>query len=387
MAEEGKPNVIGGFEALAGELISGVGIPDPDNNIPEIDPEEIKRDEEEEESIEKEIEDREDELTEDEKVELEKLKAEEEEAEEPEEKEDPEEIAADELDFGEWESPLTKMVQEELYKELGWDLDEDEQFDSVKDLVDYLKTNVETASKPNYSSQEIENLDSFIKSGGKLEDYLVGVPAGSIDLENVDLTDGAMQKEVVKEHLSKVMGYKEDRIKRTITRYEEGGILEDEAEEAAELLKEYKATSQKKLLDDQDNYAKEAVKSQQKFYSDVEERVKALKEIRGIPISSGDKDALLDYMFKPGSNGKTKYQTDYMSSVGNFIESAFFTRDKDKNTLVNNAKKSAKSDAYKEIHRKIKASKGKRQKSSGSQDIDISSGTLGNLGQSLIKKN
>ena len=111
-----------------------------------------------------------------------------------------------------------------------------------------------------------------------------------------------------------------------------------------------------------------------------------MKDIRGIKVSNREKQDLLDYIFKPDSDGRTKYQREYASNVQYLIESAFFTQDKDNNTFVTKAKQSAKSDAYKELHQKIKASKGKRQKSSGGQEECEVSDTLGKLGHSLIRK-
>ena len=242
------------------------------------------------------------------------------------------------------------------------------------------------ASKPRYATEELQKLDDFVKQGGKVEDYFTKVPGGTMDLEDPDLTSESVQKDVIRELLATVNNYKEERIKRTLARYEDGGILEEQAEDAVELLKEYKTDKQQKLLNDQENYSKDIEVQQQKFYSDVEESIKDLKDVRGIRISSKDKQDLLDYIFKPESDGRTKYQREYASNVQHLIESAFFTKDKDKNTLVTKAKQSAKSDAYKELHQKIKASKGKRQKSSGGQDDGKISDTLGMLGRSLIKK-
>ena len=108
---------------------------------------------------------------------------------------------------------------------------------------------------------------------------------------------------------------------------------------------------------------------------------------RATPKVIASKKELLDYIFKPESDGRTKYQREYASNVQHLIDSAFFTKDKDKNTLVTKAKQSAKSEAYKELHQKIKASKGKRQKSSGGQNEGGEvSDTLSKLGHSLIRK-
>jgi len=381
MAEESKPNVFGGFEALAGEILDKPH----QKEIPEIEPEkllkkEVETEEEEEEEVE---------LTEDEKLELEENESEEEAEEEVEEETEKETTILDSDDIfslGEYESPLTKLFQKELYDELGWEVDEDEEVATAKELVEKLNTAVSESSKPQYASEELQSLDDFVKQGGKLQDYFNKTPGGTMDLTDPDLTSEVVQKDIVREYLSAVRGYKEERIKRTLSRHEEGGILEEEAEDALELLKEYKSDSQKRLLDAQEKYADNVEKQQQNFYFDVQDNIKNLKDIRGIKISGKDKQELLDYIFKPESDGRTKYQKEYASNVNHLIESAFFTKDKDKNTLVTKAKQSAKSDAYKEIHQKIKASKGKRQKSSGGQDESEGSGTLGMLGHSLIRK-
>lgn len=386
MAEKNKPSVFGGFEALADTLIGNPGsLNDPDENIPEIDPDDLTDDPEEDET-------EEDELTEDELEELKKKRDKDEEDEEEEEAEESDEDKTDdeseEEGLGEYEPDFVKLLQEEIYKELDWEVEEDESFDSVKDLFDFVKEQVKEASKPQYANDELYKLDEFVRSGGDLIDYFQGVAGGTMNLDNVDLASESTQKAVIREYLSQVRGYKEDRIERTINRHEEGGILEEEAEDALELLKEYKTEQQEKLLEEQKNYSQQVQKQQQKFYSDVEKRVKDLKDIRGINISDREKNDLLDYIFKPRSDGKTKYQEEYASdAVMNLIESAFFTKDRDKNTLVAKAKQSAKSDAYKEIHRKIKASKDKRQKGSGSQDKDDASDILARFGQSLIRKN
>jgi len=379
-----EQNVFGGFEALAGEILKTPG----NDGIPEVDPEKLLEEEENEEEEESE----EEELTEDEKLEQGVSDDDDDEEEEEEVEEDDKDKSkvgdedAELGEFEEYEAPLTKLFQEQLYEELGWDLDEDDKKATIKELVEYMNEVVGEASKPQYATEELQKLDDFVKQGGKVEEYFTKVPGGTMNLEDPDLTSESVQKDVIRELLSTVNGYKEERIKRTLTRYEDGGILEEQAEDAVELLKEYKADRQQKLLDGQENYAKDVQKQQQKFYSDVELSIKDLKDIRGIKVSNREKQDLLDYIFKPDSDGKTKYQKEYASNVQHLIESAFFTKDKDKNTLVTKARQSAKSDAYKELHQKIKASKGKRQKSSGGQDDGEVSDTLGMLGRSLIKK-
>ena len=76
---------------------------------------------------------------------------------------------------------------------------------------------------------------------------------------------------------------------------------------------------------------------------------------------------------------------DYMSDVKNLIESAYFTKQGDK--LISAAKKTATSDAYKDLHQKLKASKGKRHAGGGSQNQSESSDSLTSLlGKTLLKQ-
>jgi valyl-tRNA synthetase len=185
--------------------------------------------------------------------------------------------------------------------------------------------------------------------------------------------------------LLKEKGYNSDRIQKTIDRYEKAETLEEEANDAVELLKEYKATKQEKLLDEQKKVAADTAIKQQNFFENVQNNIKSLDNVRGIKISSKEKSDLLDYIFKPESDGLTKYQKEYMGDIKNLIESAYFTKQGD--ALINEAKKKGSSDAYKEFHQKLKANKGKRSKNSGSLESGSDSDLiLSSLSKSLLNK-
>ena len=53
----------------------------------------------------------------------------------------------------------------------GWSVDEDERPKNVDELVDYIKNVVETNSVPEYADERIEQLDQYVKNGGKFEDF------------------------------------------------------------------------------------------------------------------------------------------------------------------------------------------------------------------------
>ena len=61
-------------------------------------------------------------------------------------------------------------------------------------------------------------------------------------------------KMVLKEHL-KNQGYSDAQVDRRLTRYDEAGVLEDEATDALEMVKEHNEKESQRLLDHQQNEA------------------------------------------------------------------------------------------------------------------------------------
>ena len=95
-------------------------------------------------------------------------------------------------------------------------------------------------------------MDNFVKNGGNLRDYFE--IDGELDLEEISIEDDEVnQKLVVKEFL-KEKGFNAKQIEKKLSKYEDAGLLEDEAEDALEALKEIKELQQ--LLKDQENQAK-----------------------------------------------------------------------------------------------------------------------------------
>lgn len=236
---------------------------------------------------------------------------------------------------------------------LGWEFGENEEKPTTIDsLIDYFQNIIEEESKPQYSSEEVEALDNFVKQGGKLQDYLK-IDA-EIDLDSIDLEDEGSQKIIVKA-LLKEKGFSQKQIDKKISKYEDAGLLEDEAQDAVEDLKEIREEKKKQLLAYQERAFKQYKKQQQEFYDSVVEEIKDLKNIRGIAIPEKDKRELIDYIFKPGADGKTKYQSDYIKGgVKNLIESAYFTKNADK--LIQAAKREGNNSAVDRFKQSLKTS-------------------------------
>lgn len=229
-----------------------------------------------------------------------------------------------------------------LSEQLGWDdVDDGEKPKTAEELIEYFRDVIEENSVPNYASEEVEKLDEFVRNGGNLKDYF-SIDA-DLDLDNIEVEDNEInQKLIVKEFL-KEKGFSTKQIEKKITKYEDAGILEDEATDALEALRDIKAERKEKLLEQQQKQAREAEKQQQEFFQNVVSEIKGMNSIYGIDIPEKDKRALLEYIFKPDANGVTKYQKDYAKSLKNLITSAYFTMKGD--SLITIAKQKGRKDA------------------------------------------
>lgn len=235
-------------------------------------------------------------------------------------------------------------------EEMGLEVEEGEDKPTtVEELCEYFREMIEENSTPEYASEEVAQLDEFVRNGGKLEDYFKAAPA--IDYETFDTTIEENQKRIVRELLA-AKGFNEKQIARKIEKYEDAGILEDEAEDALEAMKDIAEERKEQLLAQQKKENEQRVERQQRFVDDVVTNIKSLKDIRGIAIPEKDKKALLNYIFKADADGLTQYQKDYSKSVKNLIESAYFTMKGD--TLLDTAKKIGTSSAIKTLKQSLK---------------------------------
>ncbi len=237
-----------------------------------------------------------------------------------------------------------------LADKLGWDIAEDEEVpQNVESLISYFQDVIEESSKPEYASDEIQKLDEFVKNGGELKDYLT--IEKELNIDELDMDEEENQKYVVKA-LLKAKGFSEKQIDKKISKYEDAGLLEDEAEDAVEDLKQIREEQKEQLLAQQKKQYAEYQKRQQTFYNNVVDEIKGLDNIRGISIPEKDKRVLINYILKPDADGKTQYQKDYAKGgVKNLIESAYFTMNADK--LLEAAKRAGNNSAIDKLKRSL----------------------------------
>lgn len=284
-------------------------------------------------------------------------------------------------ELSEFEEDISKYLKSKLVDEIGIDFPEDLEIKSVSDIVNYLDELVEEASKPKYASQDIEKLDEYVKNGGDLKKFYADVYAAELNIADVDLTNESDQKKVLTEHL-KSQGLNDGLIKKKIARWEESGVLEEEAEEAYELLKDGLSKKSEKLLEDQKKERQIVEQRQREFIGSVEKTISEMKDVRGINLSKAEKKELMDYMLRSTKTGRTQYQEDYMSNIRNLIESAYFTKNGD--SLISKVKNQAASATYKDLQNKLKSKKSKRVVSSSDNLAGNTNFGLGALSKALL---
>lgn len=242
---------------------------------------------------------------------------------------------------------------EVLSEKLGWSIDEDDEIpQTAEELVKYFQDIIEEESKPTYANDEVARLDEYIKNGGDIKTYLK-IDA-ELNLDEIEIEDDETNQKLVLKEFLKEKGFSSKSIEKKLQKYADAGLLEDEAEDALEALKEIKEQKKEQLLADQKKQYEEQTKRQQEFFNTVVSEIKGLDNIRGIKIPEKDKKTLMDYMFKPDSDGVTKYQKDYAKNPKNLIESAYFTMKGD--ALINIAKKEGNKNAFDKFKSNLKSS-------------------------------
>ena len=206
----------------------------------------------------------------------------------------------------------------------GWSVDEDEKPKNVDELVDYIKNVVETNSVPEYADERIEQLDQYVKNGGKFEDFYQ-TQQRTMSYDNIDIEDESNQKQVVRDYY-KLQGMSDEQINRKIERYEDADMLEDEATDAVNYLKAYEEQRAQYMAQQQEAQRQAQEQQAIQFAQDLTNGINNLTNIRGISIPKEDKKALYDYITKTDADGLTAYQKEFNGNlVNNLIESAYFT--------------------------------------------------------------
>ena len=239
---------------------------------------------------------------------------------------------------------------------LGWnmaDIDEKDRPLTVDDLTKYLSEVVRQNSVPQYADDRIQQLDEYVKNGGRFEDFYTAQQQRE-SFDNIDMEDESNQKAIVRE-LLKYDGYTDEQINKRISRYEDADMLMEESEDALERLKTIRQQEIEENSRRQEEYARAQEEQAREFYQNVTSEINSLTNIRGIAIPKEDRKALFDYIFKVDQNGVSQYQKDFNQNMTkNLIESAYFTMKAD--TLIKGAERQGETSAAEKLRKMLRHS-------------------------------
>ena len=101
------------------------------------------------------------------------------------------------------EAQQVGLLFDAIGQQLGWnmnDIDEKDRPLTVEELTNYWAETIKQNSVPQYADDRIQQLDEYVKNGGKFEDFYQKQQE-SLTLDNIDMEDETNQKAVIRELL------------------------------------------------------------------------------------------------------------------------------------------------------------------------------------------
>ena len=254
------------------------------------------------------------------------------------------------------EAQQVGLLFDAIGESFGWNMDDVKEEDrplTVDDLTHYMREVVQQNSVPQYADDRIQQLDEYVKNGGKFEDFY-GKQQQSLSYDNIDMEDEDNQKAIVSE-LLRYSGYTDDQIKNKISRYEDADMLEEESADALDRLKQIKQHELEIAQQQQAAYLQQQEEQSKQFYNDCMNQIKSLSSIRGVQIPKEDRAKLADYIFNVDQDGVSKFQKDYNNQenfINNLLTTAYITMKGD--SFISTAKRDGESSATEKLRKMLR---------------------------------
>lgn len=254
------------------------------------------------------------------------------------------------------EAQQVGLLFDAIGESFGWNMDDVKEEDrplTVDDLTHYMREVVQQNSVPKYADERIQQLDEYVKNGGKFEDFY-GKQQQSLSYDNMDMEDEDNQKAIVSE-LLRYSGYTDDQIKNKISRYEDADMLEEESADALDRLKQIKQHELEVAQQQQAAYLQQQEEQSKQFYNDCMNQIKSLSSIRGVQIPKEDRAKLADYIFNVDQDGVSKFQRDYNNQenfINNLLTTAYITMKGD--SFISTAKRDGESSATEKLRKMLR---------------------------------
>ena len=200
----------------------------------------------------------------------------------------------------------------ELQKEKGLiDFEEDEFEDNEEWLLNKVQDTIDDKVTEYKESmpEEIKYLLENYEAGVNMYD-LINASASEQSYDSITeetLDDNVpMQKMLVRDLLLK-SGWSDERITKKLNRYEDSGVLKEEAEEALGSLQEIQKSDKVNLIKKQREEQKQRVQAHETWLTDLNDHIGKKEEILpGFKLSPKDKDNLYKGITKLDKNGKNE---------------------------------------------------------------------------------
>ena len=196
------------------------------------------------------------------------------------------------------DSGLIDFKDDEFENSEEWLLDKVQE--TINNKVEEYKENM---------PEEIKYLLDNYEAGVNMYD-LINMSAGEKSYENVTAEslkeNGSLQKMLIKDLLSR-SGWSDERITRKLERYEDTGVLYEEAEDALASLKDLQKTEKENMIKAQKEEQKQRIEAHEKWLGDLKDHIGKKEEILpGFKLSPKDKDNLYKGITKLDKQGKNE---------------------------------------------------------------------------------
>lgn len=269
-------------------------------------------------------------------------------------------------------------VIDQLAKELGYEIPENEQFEeSIPGLVKYSKFVAEQMAneKVNEIFEQFPDIAEYYEYrslGGDPKKFF-SAKNPEIDYSAVDIKDEGVQKTIMKKFLES-QGLEAEEITSTIEDLSTTGLLEKQATIAQKRLASLQASERESLVTSQKEAAAAEKVAVEKWWGQVEETINTAKDIKGFTLSEKDKKDFYNYLAKPvDKQGRSQAMIESASPAVDEYLALMFLKFKKFNLgeYVNKAGKTAATVSLRDKLRKDSPSVlNKNPNTSGNQSLD-----------------
>lgn len=218
-----------------------------------------------------------------------------------------------------------KAIAQFLAEEGAIDFEDSEDLEDSPEIIAQAVINTARNMVNEYKesiSEDGRKFLDYLEKGGKASNYIAEVST-SLNIDDIDLSDEANQKRVIREYYS-TQDYTEEEITELLQDYEDGLILEKQANLASRRLKKVYDEKEKQLVKAQEKENARKQEAVEEYIKDIRSTIKGSDSLGGISISAEDKKQFEKYLLERDKSGVSQYEKDLQEDpVKSQLELAF----------------------------------------------------------------